>query len=113
MRTCESNRAAAASSRVLRFRTRFGAFAHAVDGLDCSIEGLEEVRAVDERALPAAFQVEVVERGVAEIDGERTRLEAGEDRFSGCVQRAANRHACGRWPPVRSDRRPRKDDHPP
>ena len=44
------------------------------------------MRAVHERPLPAAFQIEVVKRGVAEIDGESARLEAGEDRFAGALQ---------------------------
>ena len=40
------------------------------------------MRALDERPLPAAFQVEVIKGGIAEIDGERTRLETGEDRLA-------------------------------
>src|SRR5262249_35971463 len=57
-------------------------FTHAVDGLDCHLQGLEEMRAFHERTLPAAFEVEVVEGGVAEIDGECCRFEACENRIA-------------------------------
>ena len=55
-------------------------FAERVDRLDGAVESLEVVDAVDQGPLPAAFEVEVVIRGIVEVEREAARLEAGEDQ---------------------------------
>ncbi len=44
------------------------------------------MRSRHESPLPAAFQVEVIERGVSEVDGKSTWLESGENRITVAVQ---------------------------
>ncbi len=56
-----------------------GAFAYPIDGVNLGVESLQIVDSFDERPLPAALQIEVVDRSIAEIEGECPLFEAGED----------------------------------
>ena len=59
-----------------------GAFAYPIDGVNLGVEPLQIVDSFDERPLPAALQIEVVDRSIAEIEGECPLLETGEDRIA-------------------------------
>ena len=62
-------------------------FAHPVDRVNARVEPLQVVRAVDKRPLPAPFEIEVIDRRIAKIEGKRPVFEAGEDRISRCRKR--------------------------
>ena len=59
-RTCESNALGGGVVQPASLQDQVRPFAHPVDRLNGPVEGLEKVRAIDERPLPAAFQIEVV-----------------------------------------------------
>ena len=54
-------------------------FPRSVDGPDQAVEPFQVVRPLDKSPLPAAIQVEVVDRRVAEVNRESTRLEPRQD----------------------------------
>ena len=64
------------------FQDQVRPLANPVDRVNGRVEPLQIMRAVDERSLPAPFEIEVINRRIAKIEGKRSVLEAGEDRIS-------------------------------
>ena len=66
----------------VRFKTRFGPSRTRSIAWTVASSPFKIVRAVDERPLPAPFEIEVIDRRIAKIERKRPLLEAGEDRIS-------------------------------
>ena len=87
---------------VRRFKTRFGPSRTRSIAWTVGVEPLEVVRSLDERPLPASFEVEVIDRRIAKIERKRPLLEAGEDRISRRDKPVSGRFAGGKNAPCSS-----------